>query len=73
VTDPLEWPWSSARAHAGLERRGSRLPRTTCAPPLATRTTGASAIAPQSSLTTKTAALSAGPCSTPYRTTSRTT
>jgi hypothetical protein len=20
VTDPLEWPWSSARAHAGLER-----------------------------------------------------
>jgi putative transposase len=24
VADPLDWPWSSARAHAGLER--SRIP-----------------------------------------------
>ncbi len=32
VDDPLDWPWSSARAHAGLEQPRSRWPRVTARP-----------------------------------------
>jgi REP element-mobilizing transposase RayT len=46
--DPLDWPWSSARAHAGLERPRFRWPRKICAQPSARTTTGAVATASRS-------------------------
>ena len=48
VDDPLDWPWSSARAHADSSSPGSRWPRVTSARPSVTPTTGASAIAARS-------------------------